>query len=139
LKMFKTLTKQFSARGVTRGTYNWVETGIEAVRERLEPFYARIDLSLDKNKFSHEMEKNAARNGIEMMVLAEAEKLDLELRAVSRGSWQYEWLTEIGDGFPDRDFMAGALRKGCMCAHSFDVGLEGQFEQCHRCVYCFAP
>jgi hypothetical protein len=138
LKVFRSLAENFSHRGITRGTYNWVETGMEVVRERLSPFYEQLDLNLDKKQFSFELEHIANKFGIDFMHLAETERLDAELRVVSRGSWQYEWLTEIGDEFPLRDFMPGALRGGCMCAHSFDVGVEGQFENCHKCVYCFA-
>jgi hypothetical protein len=138
LKTFRSLAENFSRRGITRGTYNWVETGMEVVQKRLSPFYEQIDLSLDKKRFSFELEHIANEYGIDFMLLAETERLDAELRVVSRGSWQYEWLTEIGDEFPLRDFMPGALRGGCMCAHSFDVGIEGQFEDCHKCVYCFA-
>ena len=138
VNIFRSLAENFSRRGITRGTYNWVETSMEVVRERLSPFYHQFDLNLDKKRFSLELEQIANEYGIDMMQLAETERLDAALRVVSRGSWQYEWLTEIGDEFPLRDFMPGALRGGCMCAHSFDVGMEGQFENCHQCVYCFA-
>ena len=138
LKIFRSLAENFSRRGITRGTYNWVETGMDVVRERFLPFYGQINLNLDKKQFSLALEHIANEYGIDFMHLAETERLNTELRAVSRGSWQYEWLTEIGDEFPLRNFMPGALRGGCMCAHSFDVGIEGQFEDCHKCAYCFA-
>lgn len=139
LGVLEGLAQAFGQRGVTRGTYNWAELGWFFVRERLGRLYDRIDFQLDKDLFSQEIERIGSRYGISFMILAEAEGLAASLNAVSRGSWQYEWLTEVGDGFPPRDFLPGARRGGCMCAPSFDIGFEGQFGKCHGCVYCFAP
>jgi hypothetical protein len=138
LEMFEDLSKEFAKRGISRAVYNWGEYGMELVRKRMGKLYNRIDFTKDKNKLSEDIERIGLENGINFMILAEGEKLSENLNVSSRGSWQYEWLVEVCKGFPSSYFMPGANRPGCMCAPSFDVGLENQYHQCHGCVYCFA-
>jgi len=138
LDMLHELAEGFSKRGVTRAAYNWGEYGLELVRERMGELYNQIDFKLDKMKFSKEIEEIGNNYGINFLILSEAEKLSSDLNLSSRGNWQYEWLVEVGDKFPSRDFMPGVFRPGCICAPSFDIGHIGQNEYCHGCFYCFA-
>lgn len=138
LKFFEEMANRFSVRGIRRAVYNWGECGLELVRRRMGKLYRRIDFSQDRNQFAIDLERIGRAEGIDFFILAEGEKLGGELRLSSRGSWQYEWLNDVCEGFPSRDFLPGVFRSGCMCAPSFDIGLEGRNEQCHGCVYCFA-
>ena len=139
LETLRVLAANFAERGVTKAVYNWGEYGTGLVRDRLGRLDRRIDLAVDMNSLSHEIEAVGRAHGIGFSILAEGEKLDGQLNLSSRGCWQYEWLARVGDGLPPRDFLPGANRPGCICAPSFDVGVAGQFEACHGCVYCFAP
>jgi DNA repair photolyase len=138
LKVLENLVKEFAKRGISRAAYNFGEYGLELVRKRMGKLYDCIDFESDRNKLALEIERIGRENGIDFMILAEAEKLDGNLNLTSRGNWQYEWLVEISKDFPSYSFLPGAKRPGCMCAHSFDVGIEGQYKNCHGCVYCFA-
>jgi DNA repair photolyase len=135
----RNLAANFASRGVNKAVYNQAEYGLELVGRRMGAQVARIDSAVDANVFSREIEAAGRDYGVSFTTLAEGEKLDRTLSLSSRGCWQYEWLARVGHGFPSRDFLPGAKRPGCMCAHSFDVGRPGQFAACHRCVYCFAP
>jgi hypothetical protein len=139
LGMLRTLSGEFARRGLARAVYNWVEVGWELVRGRLGPLERRIDPTLDRSAFSREIEAVGREHGISFSVMAEGEGLAGDLALSSRGAWQYEWLLRVASGFPPRSFLPATFRPGCMCVPSFDVGVEGQFEGCHRCVYCFAP
>ncbi len=139
LEMLRYLAANFASHGISKAVYNWGEYGLGLVQNRIGPLDRRIDLSVDMNALSHEIEAVGQSYGIEFSILAEGEKLDEQLNLSSRGCWQYEWLARIGDGFPSRDYLPGAHRPGCMCAPSFDVGRAGHFGSCHGCVYCFAP
>jgi hypothetical protein len=139
ISQLRYLAANFASRGVSKAVYNQAEYGLELVGRRMGAQVARIDGAADTNAFSREIESTGRDYGIGFATLAEGEKLDGTLSLSSRGCWQYEWLARAGHGFPSRDFLPGAKRPGCMCAHSFDVGRPGQFAACHRCVYCFAP
>jgi hypothetical protein len=139
LKTLEGLAKKFAEYKVTRAVYNWGEYGMELVRQRMGSIYDEIEFNLDKNVFSRHIERIGKEYGFDFMILGEGEKLGKELNLSSRGNWQYEWLVSVSDRFPSRDFMAGVFRTGCICAPSFDVGLEGQFQDCHLCRYCFSP
>lgn len=138
LRVLEDLAKRFAQRGIARAVYNWGEYGLELVRKRMGASYDRIDFSVEKNRLLTAIEAIGRDHGIHFMILAEGEKLSGELSLSSRGCWQYEWLVEVGAGFPPRAFQPGVFRSGCMCAPSFDVGLAGQYHDCHGCVYCFA-
>jgi hypothetical protein len=138
LETLRYLAANFESRGVSKAVYNWGEYGYGLVKNRIGVLDRRIDISVDMNSLSHEIEAIGRDHGIVFSILAEGEKLDGQLNLSSRGCWQYEWLARIGDGFPSRDFLPGANRPGCICAPSFDVGTAGQFSSCHGCVYCFA-
>jgi hypothetical protein len=137
LVTLKTLAERFAELGISRAAYNWGEYGWELVRKRLGKFYDRIDFELDKNEFSLRIEQIGNSYGINFLILAEGEKLSGDLNLSSRGCWQYEWLTDVGDDFPTRELLPAVYRTGCMCAPSFDIGIEGQFNTCHGCIYCF--
>lgn len=139
LSQLRYLASNFASRGVSKAVYNQAEYGLELAARRMGAQIARIDGDADTNAFSRQIESTGRDCGIGFTTLAEGEKLDGTLSLSSRGCWQYEWLARAGHGFPSRDFLPGARRPGCMCAHSFDVGRPGQFAACHRCVYCFAP
>jgi len=139
LGTLRTLAAGFASRGVVRAVYNWIEVGWEVVRRRLGPLERQLDTSLDRNVFSRLIEAVGQDCGVAFSILAEGDGLAGDLTLSTRGAWQYEWLLRVGPGFPSRGFLPAAFRPGCMCAPSFDVGLEGQFDGCHRCLYCFAP
>jgi hypothetical protein len=134
----ETLAEKFAELGISRAVYNWGEYGWELVRKRMGKFYDRIDFGLDKNVVSRKIEHIGQSHGIDFLILAEGEKLSGDLNLSSRGCWQYEWLTEVCEDFPSRNLLPAVYRAGCMCAPSFDIGIEGQFNRCHGCVYCFA-
>jgi hypothetical protein len=138
LGVLRYLAANFARRGVSKAVYNWGEYGWRLVRNRIGSLERRLDVSVDMNALSREIEAVGQAHGIGFSILAEGEKLDGHLNLSSRGCWQYEWLARVSDGFPSRDFLPGANRPGCICAPSFDVGLAGQFGSCHRCAYCFA-
>lgn len=138
LQTLETMTEKFAELGVSRAVYNWGEYGLELVRERMGKIYEQIDFLMDKNEFSRNIESIGKAHGIDFLILAEGEKLSGDLALSSRGCWQYEWLTEVCDDFPSQELLPAVFRSGCMCAPSFDVGVAGQFNNCHGCVYCFA-
>ncbi len=49
----------------------------------------------------------------------------------------YNWFVALSGRDPGRAPTTGS-RPGCGCAAYFDVGLYGQWQRCHRCLYCYA-
>lgn len=139
LETFSSMAENFSRLGVKLACYNRGECGLGLVRSRLSEREYQVDRTVDINAFSRSIEEIGRSWGIEFTTLSEGEKLDCELNMCSRCCTQYEWLSRVGDGFPLRDFLPGGTRSGCICAPSFDVGIEGQFGACYGCAYCFSP
>jgi hypothetical protein len=139
LETFNYMAENFSRLGVTSACYNRGECGLQLVRGRLGEQEHQVDQTVDMNAFSRSIEEIGRSWGIEFTTLAEGEQLDGELNMISRCCTQYDWLARVSDGFPLRDFLPGSKRAGCICAPSFDVGIEGQFGACYGCAYCFAP
>jgi Domain of unknown function (DUF1848) len=50
---------------------------------------------------------------------------------------EYDWFVALSGRDPGRAPARGS-RPGCGCAAYFDVGLYGQWQHCHRCLYCYA-
>ncbi len=49
----------------------------------------------------------------------------------------HDWFVTLSGCDPGRARATGS-RPGCGCAAYFDVGLYGQWQRCHRCLYCYA-
>jgi hypothetical protein len=49
----------------------------------------------------------------------------------------YAWFVALSDQDPGRAPAAGS-RPQCGCAAYFDVGIYGQRQRCHQCLYCYA-
>ena len=49
----------------------------------------------------------------------------------------HDWFVNLSGRDPGRAPATGS-RPGCGCAAYFDVGLYGQRERCHQCLYCYA-
>jgi hypothetical protein len=49
----------------------------------------------------------------------------------------HDWFVALSGRDPGRAPTIGS-RPGCGCAAYFDVGLYGQWRQCHQCLYCYA-
>jgi hypothetical protein len=49
----------------------------------------------------------------------------------------HDWFVKLSGRDPGRAPATGS-RPGCGCAAYFDVGLYGQWQRCHQCLYCYA-
>lgn len=90
-----------------------------------------------------------AKTAAELVELAEAvgltvsicaESADLVKRVPGLGSaacGDRDWFVAISGKDPGPVPATGS-RPGCGCAAYFDVGLYGQRQRCHQCLYCYA-
>lgn len=75
---------------------------------------------------------------ITLAVCAESSRLSEQLPMLHPAACgDRAWFERLSGRKPDVVKGRGS-RKGCGCAPYFDVGLYGQWNRCHRCLYCYA-
>jgi hypothetical protein len=80
----------------------------------------------------------AGELGLEVATCAESAGLVGQvsgLRPAACGD--HAWFAALSGRDPGQPLASGS-RPGCGCAAYFDVGLYGQWQRCHRCLYCYA-
>jgi hypothetical protein len=76
--------------------------------------------------------------GLIVAACAESTKLAAQVPGLQVAACgDHDWFVALSGQDPGRAPTSGS-RPGCGCAAYFDVGLYGQRQRCHRCLYCYA-
>jgi hypothetical protein len=85
-----------------------------------------------------EMVEVAGQAGLTAAVCAESSDLAARVPGLQPAACgDHGWFVQLSGRDPGRAATTGS-RPGCGCAAYFDVGLYGQWQRCHRCLYCYA-
>ena len=80
----------------------------------------------------------AAEFGLSVATCAESADLAEQVPGLQPAvCGDHGWFVGLSGRDPGRA-PAGGSRPRCGCAAYFDVGLYGQWQRCHRCLYCYA-
>jgi hypothetical protein len=91
-----------------------------------------------RNKNAAELVGSAGELGLEVAACAESAGLVGRVEALQPAACgDHAWFVTLSGRDPGRAPAKGS-RPGCGCAAYFDVGLYGQRNRCHRCLYCYA-
>jgi len=75
---------------------------------------------------------------ISLAVCAESSSLAVRVPGIQPAACgDHAWFAALSGRDPERAQTPGS-RKGCGCAAYFDVGMYGQWRNCHQCLYCYA-
>ena len=85
-----------------------------------------------------ELGESAGALGLSVAVCAESAGLAERLEGLQPAACgDHDWFVTLSGRDPGRATAKGS-RPGCGCSAYFDVGLYGQRNRCHRCLYCYA-
>jgi hypothetical protein len=85
-----------------------------------------------------ELVECAGEQGLRVAVCAESAGLVKQVPDLQPAMCgDHDWFVTLSGRDPGRAPTTGS-RPGCGCAAYFDVGLYGQWQRCHRCLYCYA-
>lgn len=143
---FRSLAEQAAGLGIGQCVINFV-----AAPGRYKRVDARLAAALPgwaegmpgygeswRAAISAELGESAGALGLSVAVCAESAGLAgrvPELQQAACGD--HDWFVGLSGRDPGRAPTRGS-RPGCGCAAYFDVGLYGQRNRCHRCLYCYA-
>ena len=146
LDRFRRLAGQAAGLGITRCVINFI-----AAPGRYKRADARLAAALPgwgagmpgcdeawRAETAAELVEAAGELGLTVAVCAEsaglADRVEGLLPAVCG---DHNWFAALSGHDPGRAPSKGS-RPGCGCAAYFDVGLYGQRNRCHQCLYCYA-
>lgn len=119
------------------GRYKRVDARLEAVL----PAWQNGMLGYDdawRAETAAELVEVASRLGLTVAACAESANLAATVPGLHPAACgDYGWFVHLSNHDPGRVSSTGS-RPGCGCAAYFDVGLYGQWQRCHRCLYCYA-
>jgi|GEM_PF-412088 len=85
-----------------------------------------------------ELVKSAGELGLRVAACAESAELAGRVEGLQAAACgDHAWFVTLSGRDPGRAPAKGS-RPECGCAAYFDVGLYGQRNRCHRCLYCYA-
>jgi hypothetical protein len=85
-----------------------------------------------------ELVEAATALGMSVAVCAESSDLTDRVKGLqSAACGDHAWFAALSGRDPGRARTSGS-RKACGCAAYFDVGMYGQWRNCHQCLYCYA-
>ncbi len=146
LDTFRRLAEQAAGLGITRCVLNFlVPPGrYKRVDARLSgslPGWSKGMPGYDaawRAQTAAELVEAAGELGISVAACAESsDLLDRVDGLQSAACGEHAWFVALSGRDPGRARTSGS-RKGCGCAAYFDVGMYGQWRNCHQCLYCYA-
>jgi hypothetical protein len=146
LDRFRRLAGQAASLGITRcvinflappGRYKRVDARLSAMLPGWSEGMPGYDATWQA-EVAAQLVEVAGELGLVVAVCAESAALaesvpDLQPAACG----DYDWFVALSGRDPGRVASKGS-RPGCGCAAYFDVGLYGQRQRCHQCLYCYA-
>jgi hypothetical protein len=146
LDRFRRLAEQAAGLGLTRCVINFV-----AAPGRYKRADARLAAVLPAWADGMPGYDEAWRAGVAAELVGAADDLGLSVAACAESAGlagmvqglqpaacgDYTWFVALSGRDPGRTPTRGS-RPACGCAAYFDVGLYGQRQRCHRCLYCYA-
>jgi hypothetical protein len=162
LDRFRSLASQAAALGITRCVANFIASPgrykrVDARLNGVLPGWSEGMPGYDdvwRAEKAAELVEAAGELGLTVAVCAEsaglaAQSCEVQLPLDCAGQagcvpgvqpaacGDYDWFVALSGCDPGRAPTTGS-RPGCGCAAYCDVGLYGQWQQCHRCLYCYA-
>jgi hypothetical protein len=146
LARFRRLARRAAALGITRCVINFIAppgryTRVDRRLADVLPGWAAGMPGYDeawRAATAAQLVEEAAELGMAVATCAESAGLVTQvpgLQAAACGD--HDWFVGLSGRDPGRAPASGS-RPGCGCAAYFDVGLYGQWRQCHQCLYCYA-
>ena len=146
LDRFRRLAGQAVELGITRcvinfiaapGRYKRVDARLAAVLRGWGDGMPGFDESW-RAEVAADLVRCAGELGLSVAVCAESAGLVDQVSGLQPAvCGDHDWFAALSDRDPGRAPAKGS-RPGCGCAAYFDVGLYGQRNRCHQCLYCYA-
>jgi hypothetical protein len=146
LDRFQCLAAQAAALGITRCVVNFVVPPgrykrVDARLSALLPGWTEGMPGYDqawRAEAASQLVKVAAGLGMSVAACAESASWASQVPGLGRAACgEHGWFVTLSGRDPGRATSHGS-RPGCGCAAYFDVGVYGQWQRCHRCLYCYA-
>jgi hypothetical protein len=146
LERFRRLAEQAAGLGITRSVVNFVAAPgrykrADARLAAVLPGWAEGMPGYDESwqaEVAAELVRTAGNLGLGVAACAESAGLAGKVQGLRQAACgDYDWFVALSRHEPGRALARGS-RPGCGCATYFDVGLYGQRQRCHRCLYCYA-
>lgn len=148
LGRFRRLAKQAINRGITRcvinflappGRYKRVDARLAA--SNILPGWSEGMPGYDEDwraKVATQLVEVGTGLGLTVAACAESAGLAERVPGLGRAACgDHAWFVALSGRDPGPAPASGS-RPGCGCAAYFDVGLYGQRQRCHQCLYCYA-
>jgi hypothetical protein len=146
LDRFRRLAEQTATLGITRcvvnfvaapGRYRRVDARLSGVLPGWSEGMPGYD-SVWRAETAAQIVQVASELGLEVATCAESAGLVEQVPGLQPAACgDHTWFVALSGWDPGRVPTKGS-RQGCGCAAYFDVGLYGQWQRCHRCLYCYA-
>ena len=148
LGRFRRLAKQAVGQGITRCVINFLAPPgrYKRVDARLAASGALSGWSEGLPGYDDDWRAEVAAQlvqvgtdlGLTVAACAESAGLVKVVPGLGRAACgDHAWFVALSGRDPGQGPTSGS-RPGCGCAAYFDVGLYGQRQRCHRCLYCYA-
>ena len=146
LDRFRSLAEHAARLGISQCVINFVAAPgrykrVDARLAAALPGWAEGMPGYDESwraKIAAELVEAAGELGLTVAVCAESAGLAGQMPGLGRAACgDHDWFVALSRRDPGRALTRGS-RPGCGCAAYFDVGLYGQRNRCHRCLYCYA-
>lgn len=143
---YRRLAERAAELGITRCVANFIAPPgrYRRVDGRLSGVLLGWDLGMPgygidwQTETAGELVEIAGAFGLTVAVCAESAELASRVPGLGRAACgDYDWFVALSGQDPGRAPTTGS-RPGCGCAAYFDVGLYGQRQRCHQCLYCYA-
>ncbi|MGQ9599481.1 MAG: DUF1848 family protein [Anaerolineae bacterium] len=143
---FRCLAEQAANLGITRCVLNFIAPvgrykRVDARLANVLPDWAAGMPGYDENwqiQTAAELVQTANEYGLLVAICAEVASLADKVPGLHPAACgDYAWFVTLSGRDPGRAKTPGS-RPGCGCAAYFDVGIYGQWQRCHRCLYCYA-
>jgi hypothetical protein len=122
---------------VPRGRYKRVDTRLSGKLRGWSEGMFGYDISW-RAQTAAELVEASSPLGMSVAVCAESSDLTARVEGLqSAACGDHAWFAALSGHDPGRAPTSGS-RKACGCAAYFDVGMYGQWRNCHQCLYCYA-
>jgi len=146
LDRYRRLAEQAAGLGITHcvinfvaapGRYKRVDARLAAVLPGWDEAMPGYDESW-RAETAAGLVRSASELGLSVATCAESAGLVARVQGLgSAVCGDHDWFVALSGSDPGRAPAKGS-RPGCGCAAYFDVGLYGQRNRCHQCLYCYA-
>jgi hypothetical protein len=146
LERFRHLAQQAVDLGITRCVINFLATPgrykrVDARLASVLPGWSEGMPAYDdvwRARIAAEVVELATEFGLTVAACAESAGLVGQVPGLQPAvCGDHDWFVSLSGRDPGRAPATGS-RPACGCAAYFDVGLYGQRQRCHKCLYCYA-